>query len=157
MIIIRNLTSGALWEPRFFLLHRETCVWSPARQEGLSAKANGLGATLLTVTNNRLERRLLALYLLGDDWMIFDGAREVEGTKVCATWQAQFPSSGIGLASLSLKGNDSPTTITYLRPWLRHWFEGGWALNDIDIGWLIAHYMKNDARARLRSLLSAVR
>jgi hypothetical protein len=110
---------------------------------------------LLTVSKGRLSTRLLAIYLVNSEWIVFDGEREDRISNVVATWE-EGPSllGGLGIASLSLQIAGSQETITYFRPWLRHWFESGWSLNDVDIAWVVPHLIADEAaRARLRQAL----
>ena len=154
MIILSNLTSGARWEPLFYRLDRITGASTGVSKLDASEKAIGLGSSLLTVSSGRLTKRLLGIYCDNEKWLIFDGEREIRIEEVKATWKAGPSLLGFGLASLKLEFANTVETITYIRPWLRHAFEGGWTLTDIDIAWVVTECIGDEAvRVRLRRSL----
>ena len=159
MIILRNLTSGAPWAPRFYRLDRNTSASTGARRlVDPSDHIVGIGSRLLTISSGRLVWRLLAIYLDRDEWMVFDGEREIYINEVTATWEAGPSLGGVGLASLKLERANFVETISYVRPWLRHWFENGWSLTDVDIAWVLPQCIdSDDARERLRRSLDVGR
>ena len=150
-MILRNLTAGAPWEPRFYRVNRITGASTGVSKLDALEKAIGLGSSLLTVSNGRLAKRLLGIYWDNEKWLIFDGEREVHIDEVKATWKAGPALLGFCLASLKLEFANTVETITYIRPWLRHAFEGGWTLTDIDIAWVVTECIGDEAvRVRLR-------
>lgn len=153
VIILRNLTAGAPWEPRFYRLNRPTGALTGVSKLGMSEHVIGFGSCLFTVSNGQLAKRLLGVYWDNEKWLIFDGEREVRIDEVKATWKAGPAFLGLGLASLKLEFANSVEMITYIRPWLRHAFEGGWTLTDIDIAWVVTECLGDEA-ARLRLLRS---
>jgi len=88
---------------------------------------------------------MLAIYKVAETWMLFDGDIEHPLTSVAVSWTPgmQIIPGIFGLATLVLNCNGVVTEIKYFRPSLRHLFEGGWALEDIDIGHLIVRLSKN--------------
>ncbi|WP_143171499.1 hypothetical protein [Rhizobacter sp. OV335] len=88
--------------------------------------------------------------------MLFDGRRARALERVEILWsRSRMHIFDAGNATLQIKNVVASVSIPYLRPWLRHWFEDGWALDDIDIGWVIGH-LASDAGAKVR-LLEALR
>lgn len=158
MVRLQNLASGAPWEPRFFELDR-TGKKSRAirRMASMPSKPSGLGSRLLVVLNGRLTSRFLAVYFIDGEWKLFDGECERSLANTTAVWRKDTSiAGGLGLAVLSLELPGSMKTITYFRPWLRHWFEGGWSLDDVDMGCVTASLIGSEAaRSRLASALQS--
>ena len=145
-VFLKNLTAGAIWEPLSFRMDRSTgLIFSVRRELGVQPIPNGLGANVITVSKGRLSRRMLAIFKVAEAWMLFDGDIEHPLTSVAVSWTPgmQIIPGFFGFATLALNCNGVVIEIKYFRPSLRHWFEGGWALEDIDIGHLIARLSKN--------------
>jgi hypothetical protein len=88
---------------------------------------------------------MLAIFKVDEEWKLFDGDIEYPLTSVAVSWKTGMSiiPGILSVATLVLNHNAVITEIKYFRPSLRHWFEGGWALEDIDIGHLIARLSKN--------------
>jgi hypothetical protein len=145
-VSLSNLTAGAIWEPLSFRLDRFTGLIFTARKErGAQLIPDGLGANVITLSKGGLSRRMLAIYKVGEEWKLFDGNIEHPLASVTVSWApgTQIIPRVFSLATLKFICNGIVTEIKYFRPSLRHWFEGGWALEDIDIGHLIARLSKN--------------
>lgn len=155
MKLLRNHAAGAPWTPRFFSLDEKRAIWSGAGKAAARAGIAGFASTLLTLVDGRLVTRLLAVYLSDDTWMVFDGEREWPAAELSSTWHGgRFV--GLGPATLTLRTGTGSQSITYLRPWVRHWFEGGWALEDIDIAHFVHSCTSNPAvLPRLKSVVDA--
>jgi hypothetical protein len=146
LVSLKNLTDGAIWEPLSFRMDRSTgLIVSVRRELGVQPIPDGLGANLITVSKGRLSRRMLAIFKVADAWVLFDGDIEHPLTSVALSWTPgmQIIPGILSLATLALNCNGVVTEIKYFRPSLRHWFEGGWALEDVDIGHVIARLSKN--------------
>jgi hypothetical protein len=147
-IQLHNLTSGAIWEPLSFRLDRFTGLNLSVRKTPVEQPGHhGLGANLITLSNGRLSRRTLAIFKVAEVWMLFDGVFARPLTGISTSWMqgVRIIPGVFSLATLALSCDGVVTEIKYFRPTLRHWFEGGWALEDIDIGHLIARLSKNPA------------
>ena len=145
-VYLKNLTAGAIWEPLAFRLNRFTGVTFSVRKElGARPTPNGIGARVITVSKSGLSKRMLAIYKVAEEWTLFDGDIAYPLTSVAVSWTPgmQIFPGVFSFATLALNCNGVVTEINYFRPSLRHWFEGGWALEDIDIGHLIARLSKN--------------
>ena len=145
-VFLENLTIGAVWEPLSFRLDRFKGLTFSARPEpGAQPKYDGLGANLIVLSKRRLSRRMLAIFKVDEEWKLFDGDIEYPLTSVAVSWKTGMSiiPGILSVATLVLNHNAVITEIKYFRPSLRHWFEGGWALEDIDIGHLIARLSKN--------------
>lgn len=88
---------------------------------------------------------MLAIFKVGEEWTLFDGQIEYPLESVSVSWNAgvHLVPRVLSLATITVTCNGFATEFRYFRPSLRHWFEGGWALEDIDIGYLIAQLSKN--------------
>lgn len=157
VISLKNLTAGAIWEARSFTLDRSAgmnFLVGEVRPDDLGTV--GIAAYVITFSEGSLSRRLLAIYKVADEWMLFDGKNERALKSVLVAWTPGikiFPGF-ISLATLQLRFNGVDTIIKYFRPSLRHWFEGGWSMEDIDIGHQIACLSKNPSGLiRLESAL----
>ena len=158
IVSLANLTTGAILEPLSFKLDRATGLIAAVRKERLEERApDGIGANVITFSKGRLGRRLLAIYKAADgEWMFFDGKHEYHLEAVVFTWKkgVLIIPGVFSLAILELNCAGVVSSVNYFRPYLRYWSEGGWALEDIDIGHLIARLSKNPAgRARLDDAL----
>ena len=150
LITLRNLASSAPWVPRFYDLDLVAGKWIAINDQERATRVAGLGSHLITIINGRLARRFLAIYKIEGTWFVFDGDREIVADHIHSTWSSgPFAFIGVGTASLTLATKEATKTIHYWRPWLRHWFEGGWALSDIDIACVIEVCL-SDSVARLR-------
>jgi len=149
VIALSNLTTGAIWEPLSFRLDRSTGLVSSLRAEPISS--HGIGANVIELSGGTLSRRILAIYKISDEWMLFDGKHEHPLKNVTLAWTRglRIIPGFLCLAKLTLYCNGTSTEITYFRPSFRHWFEGGWTLDDIDIGNYIFCLGANPA-ARMR-------
>lgn len=151
-MLLRNLTLAAPWTPRFYNLDWNSGVWKPTAAPASDSRVSGYGSTLLTLTDRGWIKRLLAIYLRNGEWKIFDGELEMPLIGDIAKWRSQK----IGQASLTLHSSTGDKRIVYFRPWLRHWFEGGWSLDDIDIAHLISRgSMDSDVLPRLQRAIDA--
>ena len=159
-VSLENLTAGAIWEPISFRLDRFTgLIFSVRKELGAQPIPNGLGANVITVSKGGLSRRMLAIFKVDEEWTLFDGDIERPLTSVAVSWTPglQIIPGIFSLATLALNCNGVVTEIKYFRPSLRHWFEGGWSMEDIDIGHLIAGLSKNPiGLSRLESALKMV-
>lgn len=151
-IVLRNLAAGAPWASRFFRLDRSTGIATGFRTLGPSEHVVGIGSRLLARSDGHCAVTLLGIYVEQAEWIFLDGEQHVRIENVTASWNAG-PSllGGLGLASLKVKLPTSTKSMTYLRPWLRHWFEGGWTLSDIDIA-CVSPQLLTDEAARTRLL-----
>lgn len=133
VMLLRNFTASAPLSPHFYCLNGNDGAWEDVDIPKAKAHISGYGSTLVTFSDLRIVKKLLAVYLRDDAWMIYDGEQEVPLAGCVAKWGLE----NFGRASLTLQSSTANKTITYLRPWLRLWFESGWALDDIDIAHLI--------------------
>lgn len=157
MIVLQNLTSSAPWEPRYYCLNAKNATWIGRRGIESAQDVHGIGSTCYEITERGLCKRLLAFYRHSNDWFIFDGKVANKRDDVVADWRsASLPSRLLGIAVLRLEIAGSVKDLVYVRPWLRHCFEGGWALEDVDIAWLIPKLASDEAsRQRLLHALQA--
>jgi hypothetical protein len=146
IISLTNLTAGAIWEPQSFRLDRSTGqIFSVCKERGQQSTSDGLGAKVVKLSDGQASRLTLAIFKAEEKWMLFDGHCEHPLDSVAVSWQPgiKIIPGVLSFAALIVQTNCSTIEIRYLRPSLRHWFEGGWALDDIDIGHLIARLSKN--------------
>jgi hypothetical protein len=157
-ISITNLTAGAIWEPESFRLDRSIgLVSSVCKDRGQQRTSDGLGAKVVVVSDGQASRLTLAIFKVEEKWMLFDGHSERPLESVAVSWRPgiQIIPGLLSFATLILNIDGDATEIQYLRPSLRHWFEEGWALDDIDIGHLVARLSKNPlGLARLEHALT---
>jgi hypothetical protein len=147
MIFLRNLTSSAPWEPRFFRLDHLSGEISGVQSLDTSDHATGLASGLITFSAAGFRKKVLAIFMNNSEWFFFDGIKSLRANEVRANWQSRLP----GFAELSLDFDKSTRVISYIRPWLRHSFEGGWKLEDVDIGFVINKCLNDDdALSRMR-------
>lgn len=133
IMLLRNLTASAPLSPHFFCLDLSTGIWEGVTDPQPKTHISGYGSTLIKSSDGRWIKKLLAVYLRNDAWMIFDSEQEVALAGSVAKWELE----NFGRAALTLQCSAANETITYFRPWFRLWFESGWTLNDIDIAHLI--------------------
>jgi len=148
--LIFNIAGETPFSAKYFLL--EENGWRSTAEMINAAGLLGVGSTVLVMREQRLIKSLFAIYWDGARWVVFDGDSHVgiEGMHVTCNKGWWF----LGLfqrASLVLDGPAMHRTVVYLRPTLRHWFVGGWKLDDIDIGRMIADLV-TDKHARERVL-----
>ncbi len=115
----------------------------------------GMASTVLCISPFRPFRRLLAIYLDGESWRIFEGEREFHLTCVAVSWRVKWEFPWLGLfAEFSVKSEGQTLRYVYFRPNFRQFFEGGWALDDSDIGSVIAGLAaKSVTRDRVKAAL----
>lgn len=118
--------------PHFYHLD-ENGAWKGVAAPKSKTHIAGYRSTLIALSDGRWVKKLLAVYLRNGTWMIYDGEQEVP----LAVEGAQWTRGNFGRACLTLESSTANKSIAYLRPWLRLWFEGRWALDDIDIACLI--------------------
>lgn len=156
-VSLANLTAGAIWEPLSFILNRSTAIVSlDRRRHTKESVTDGLGTTVVTLSKGGLSRRILAIYNVEGEWTLFDGHHEHPLKSVVVTWErgVSIIPGVFSIATLKLNCGGVVAEIKYFRPHLRHWFESGWALEDIDIGHLIARLSRNPlGRTRLDNAL----
>lgn len=140
-VLLRNFTASAPWASRFYFLDGNSGEWEGISTPTSQACISGYASTLITCSDGVYIKKLFAIYLRNDLWMIFDGEREIQLLRSAAQWMPR----NFGRASLFLKSSSNSNTITYWKPWLRHWFEDGWSLNDIDIAHLICRGINDKA------------
>lgn len=136
-VYLSNLSYGAIWEAFSFTLNRSTgSIFSNRKRPSAGAADDGEGAYVVTWEKNGLSRRMLAIYLVADEWMLFDGVQEFPLQGVAVTWTRHIPlfPGFISLATLTLRREGGSTSITYFRPTLRYFFERWWSFDDIDMG-----------------------
>lgn len=139
MLFLRNLTPGAPWSPRFYSLDETSGIWESQAAHSSGNPVSGYASTLLTLSNDGWTKKLYAIYLRNKRWMIFDGDQEIPLDEAIIDRRP----TKIGQASMTLESSVGRKSIAYLRPWIRHWFEGGWSLDDIDIANLISQSSKD--------------
>lgn len=133
LMLLRNLAAGAPLSPQFYCLDVNSRAWKGVAAPRSNARISGYGSTLITFSEGRWSKRLLAVYLRNCAWMIYDGEQEMPLAEVGAVLSL----GNCGRSTLTLRLSSAKKTIDYLRPWLRLWFESGWALDDIDTAHLI--------------------
>lgn len=133
LMLLRNLTPSAPLSPHFYCLNGNDGNWEGVTVPKAKTHISGYGSTLITFSDRRRIKKLLAVYLRNSTWMIYDGEQELPLAGSVSKWALE----NVGRASLTLQSSTANKTIAYLRPWLRLWFESGWALDDIDIAHLI--------------------
>lgn len=150
VMLLRNLAAGAPLSPHFYCLDGNNGTWEGVTVPKSKAHISGYGSTLIAFSDGRWIKKLLAVYLRNGAWMIYDGEQEVPLAGGVAKWGL----GNVGRASLTLQLSTANKTIAYLRPWLRLWFESGWALDDIDIAHLICQCINDkDVLPRLERAL----
>lgn len=148
--IIQNLASGAFWAPPYYNLTPSSGTWTSVHALPPGGRISGIGSHVIC-TEHGVRKRFLAVYFDENVFHIFDGIREIKASSASATWRkARWPRSLLGLAELGISINGKKETITYFRPSLRHWFEGG-TLNDTDMAHAVNTYV-NDSEAKERLL-----
>lgn len=135
IILLRNFTCGAAWTPPFYSLDENGWAWKGVKVPKSKTHISGYGSTVISFSNGRLIKILLAVYARNGTWMIFDGEQELS----VAGARAKRSLGNFYRTFLTLQTPKANKTLNYFRPWLRHWFEEGWTLDDIDIANLICH------------------
>jgi hypothetical protein len=156
-VVLRNLTSGAPWQAEFFELDAgRSSIRRLPENISNKGKAVGFGSKAIAFSRVKPYEVFLAAYFAENEWMLFDGRRARALKSVEIQWsRSKIHILDAGIATLQITDVVASVSIPYLRPWLRHWFEDGWALDDIDIGCVISH-LASDAGAKAR-LLEALR
>jgi len=138
-VMLLNITGSVPLSPRFYCLNRSDGSWQSATVPKSKAHISGFGSTLITFSDGRLCKKLFAIYLCNGVWMIYDGEQELPLAGCVAKWVI----GNVGRASITLQLPTVNKTIDYWRPWLRHWFENEWAIDDIDIAYHIFQSINN--------------
>lgn len=151
-MILSNIASGACWSsPLYRFDHLNGNYTRLYNEQDSEQKVIGLASELIVFTSGRFQSRLIAIYYLRGDWLIFDGATQTRLSEINIERRtSDFVSSSI-LGCLTIKRDGIINKILYFRPLLRHLFEDGWAIDDIDIGCVIER-LANDEAARSRLL-----
>ncbi|WP_157597687.1 MULTISPECIES: hypothetical protein [unclassified Rhizobacter] len=155
-VVLRNLTSGAPWETEFFELDTSNAsfkVLSSCIAE--KGKPVGFGSKVVSILRGKPLRIFLAVYFAENEWRFFDGHDDFSLKDLNVRWRRYgVQILSFGVASLDVSSPSGSKSINYFRPWVRHWFEEGWSLDDIDIGWVVSHLSSDaDAKARLIQVL----
>lgn len=155
-VVLRNLTNGAPWQAELFELAIEGPSFKSLKEEAEKGGAVGFGSKVIGFSKGRLREVFLAVYFLENEWIVFDGCRARALGSVSVRWSvSRFNILGAGIATLHISDDVESESVSYFRPWLRHWFEDGWSLDDVDIGWVVGHLASNaDAKVRLLEALS---
>jgi hypothetical protein len=152
-VVLRNLTSGAPWEAGLFELDvKKSTVRRLPEDVSNKGRAVGFGSKVIAFFGGKPRKIFLAVYFIENEWIFFDGLEARPLSSVNIQWsRSKIHIFDAGIATLRITNVVASVSIAYVRPWLRHWFEDGWALNDIDIGWVISH-LASDADAKVRLL-----
>jgi hypothetical protein len=149
---LRNLTGGAAWQPEFFDLNVGKVIEYSGRDSLRSAKAEGFASKVIGIFNGKFREVFFAIFFHENEWMVFDGQEVRLLGDVNIEWhRSRISLFGAGIATLKISDAVESKSISYFRPWLRHWFEDGWSIDDIDVGWVIKH-LASDADAKVRLL-----
>ncbi|MDY4339539.1 hypothetical protein SLW56_07085 [Xanthomonas sp. LF07-6] len=135
MVLLRNFTASTPFSPRFYCVDEGVGTWKGEFVLKPKTCVSGYGSTLITSSSDgRWIKKLFAVYLRSGEWMIYVGGEVLPLVEV----SVKRTIGNHGQASLLLQSSTLDEKISYWRPWLRLWFEDGWALDDIDIAYLIS-------------------
>lgn len=148
IINLRNLTQQLPFSRRVFSIKLKG-VHSQEKDNFNEKNICGFGQLVFGAKG--VQRTVIGIFYFKDQWFICRNSDAIPLDEAEIFWKCRkFIPGFIEIAALSFSYKDKIFETNYFRPTFRHVFEGGWGLNDVDMGFLIAQAAKNDAvRSRL--------